>query len=445
MKKLLLTVRKNYFDNTVEFSKLSKTFLLWAISLALVYITNVYLTKVTGLEVYGKYTVFISWVSLGSMILTFGWDGYLIQKLPQLLGSEKGKAGGRYLVEKALLTFLLLYILLGILLVAGTFYKKDLLGFLEADQLYLFLTLLLLFSLLALIKAFLKIFHIVTQVQWFEDVLKPLLLFGVIIYYYYSKASLSLSELYLINCLVFGGLLLALLVMTVRVYKKELVSPEQRYVAEKWMKKCFYFMCIYLGYSIFSRMELLFLGYFGRNADAAKFQILLRISDIVLIPDFLFNYFLPQKFSYAFANGQADESKALFRNSSKTILLLQLLCLAGVLSIGYFYLQSFGIASGEMYRLLAIMCTAPLFYSLFGSSNLVLKTSGNERYSFYALLVVLVLEAAANYIFIPGYGLPAAVYISWLSILLYTFLLAVFLHKQLGFTNSVTRHLFGGK
>lgn len=443
MKKIITGIRKNYFDNTVELSKLSKTFILWAISLVLVYITNVYLTKLIGLDLYGKYTVFISWVSLGSMILTFGWDGYLIQKIPQLLNTEQGKATGSRLIKRAVLTIIGLFTLLSCLLLLGSYVDNWFAGFFGTGHLYLFLGLLLLFSVIALTKAFLKIFHIVTKVQWLEDVLKPVVLFAVILYYYYhNDPALSLTKLYSINFLIFAALALGLLMIAYRVYKQNFTANISDSAPEKWAVKCFYFMCIYLGYSIFSRMELLFLGYFEMNAEAAKFQILLRISDIVLIPDFLFNYFLPQKFSYAFANGKEADAKVLFRNSSRTILMLQLVCLAGILLIGYFYLQSFGIASGEMYLLLSLMCTAPVFYSLFGSANLVLKTSGNERYSFYALLIVLVLEALANYFFIVSYGLTAAVIISWVSSLLYTLLLALFLYRRIGFYNLVTRYFF---
>ena len=445
MKKFLTGIRKNYFDNTVDLSKLSKTFLLWAISLILVYITNVYLTKIIGLDLYGKYTVFISWVSLASMILTFGWDGYLFQKIPQLLVNEQGRAAGRLLVKRAVSTFFILFFFLCSLLLLDACFGKVLAGFFEPGQLFLFLSLLFLFSAIALTKAFLNIFHIITKLQWFEDVLKPLVLFIVILYFYYNhNAVLSLTGLYTINSLIFAGLAIVLVVMAWRVYKKNFPPGTGNPVTEGWAKKCFYFMCIYLGYSIFSRMELLFLGYFDKHEDAAKFQILLRISDIVLIPEFLFNYFLPQKFSYAFANGEKENARQLFKNSSRTILMLQLVCLAGVLLVGYFYLQSFNIASGRIYLLLVIMCTAPVFYSFFGAGNLILKTSGNERYSFYALLIVLLAEAAANMIFIKEYGLNAAVVISWISVLMYTLLLSFFVHRKLKFYNPVTRFLFSG-
>lgn len=443
MKKFLIGIRKNYFDNTVELSKLSKTFLLWTVSLVLVYITNVYLSKLIGLELYGKYTVFISWVSLASMILTFGWDGYLVQKIPQLLGNDKSKATGRYLLQRAVFTFLGLFILLSVLLILAVYMGKIFSDFFEPGQLFLFLALVFLFSALALTKSFLRIFHIVTQVQWFEEVLKPFVLFGVILYFFFcNDPGLSLTGLYTINSLIFAGLALVLAVLAWRVYKKNFTAGASNFLGEKWGKKCFYFMCIYLGYSIFSRMELLFLGYFEKNEEAAKFQILLRISDLVLIPDFLFNYFLPQKFSHAFAQDKTDDARELFRNSSKTILMLQLLCLAGVLGVGYFYLRSFNIASAEMYLLLGIMCTAPVFYTLFGSANVVLKTSGNERYSFYALLIILLAEAAANGIFIEQYGLKAAVLISWISILLYTLLLSFFVYRKFKFYNPITRVLF---
>ncbi|HMD00768.1 MAG TPA: polysaccharide biosynthesis C-terminal domain-containing protein, partial [Ferruginibacter sp.] len=206
---------------------------------------------------------------------------------------------------------------------------------------------------------------------------------------------------------------------------------------ETWLRRCFYFLCVMLGYTFFSKMELLFLGYFNKNEDAGKYQLLLRIADLVILPDFLFNYYLPQKFSHLFAEKNYAEAGRLYRNAARAIFGLQVICLIGVSAVGYFYLQSFGIASGNMLTLLIILSSSQLFYSLFGSTNLVLMTSNNEKYSFMALAMVLVVEAIANIWLIPAYGLLAAVYISWASVLVYTVILFVFVRKKLQFKSPL--------
>lgn len=444
MDKYFAAIRKNYFDNTVELSKLSKTFFLWAIGLVLVYVTNIYLVRIIGLNLFGKFSVFISWVTLCSTIVAFGWDGYLIQKIPLLAKTKDGKIGSSRILAIAVLSFFILFALFSIAMLLLSNYNALLFSFIKPGQLKYFLVLVFLFAAIGLLKAFLKIFHIVIQVQWVEDFMKPILLFATIIYFYVEGMKISLSTLYIINIIAFAILFTALLFFTFKTYKDNFKLREAVVVSEneKWVTKCFYFMCIYLGYSIFTRMELLFLGHFNKNDEAAKFQILLRVSELVIIPDFLFNYFLPQKFSYLFAEKKYDDARKLFSNASKTIFILQLICFAGIMAIGYFYLQSFNIASTEMYLLLLLMSLSPIFYSLFGSANLVLKTSGLERYSFYALLIVLVAELVANYLFIQLYGLIAAVIISIASVFLYTLLLSLFLYSKLKFYNAVTKYLF---
>lgn len=444
MDKYFAAIRKNYFDNTVELSKLSKTFFLWAIGLVLVYVTNIYLVKIIGLNLFGKFSVFISWVTLCNTIVAFGWDGYLIQKIPLLAKTKDDKINSSRILAIAVLSFFILFALFNIAMLLLSNYNALLFAFIQPGQLKYFLVLVFLFAAISLLKAFLKIFHIVIQVQWVEDFMKPILLFAVIIYFYVEGMKISLSTLYIINIIAFAILFTALLFFTFKTYKVNFKLREAAVVSEneKWVTKCFYFMCIYLGYSIFTRMELLFLGHFNKNDEAAKFQILLRVSELVIIPDFLFNYFLPQKFSYLFAEKKYDDARKLFSNASKTIIILQLICFAGIMAIGYFYLQSFNIASTEMYLLLLLMSLSPIFYSLFGSANLVLKTSGLERYSFYALLIVLVAELVANYLFIQPYGLIAAVIISIASVFLYTLLLSLFLYSKLKFYNAITKYLF---
>ncbi len=442
MIKLFTSIRKNYFDNTVALSKLSKTFFVWIFGLVLVYVSNIYLIRLIGLTQYGKYTVFISWVSLISMLIAFGWDGYLVQKIPQLPKNKAGRITNGNLIKKAVITFIVLFIAFTLFVIIFSRFNKTWLTFLEPGELPIFLSLIFLFAFLALLRSFLKIFNWVTTVQWVEDFLKPLALFAVVIWYYRSKTILPLSSLYYINLFVFGAVTICLLIFALKVYKKNFHIEQSEIKEENWVSKCFYFMCIFLGYNIFSRMELLFLGSFSKNEEAAKYQILLRIADLVYVPDILFNYFLPQKFAHYFADNKIDDAKKLYTNSAKTILVLQVLCFFGASAVGYFYLRSFGIASAETYILLLIACSAPVFTSLFGSSNLVLKASGNERFSFYALLIILSAEALANSILIPLYGLTAAIGLSWASILLYNLLLSFFVHKRLRFYSRFGRILF---
>jgi O-antigen/teichoic acid export membrane protein len=445
MIKLFRTISKNYFDNTVALSKLSKTFFVWISGLVLVYVTNIYVIKLIGLSEYGKYTVFMSWVSLISMLVAFGWDGYLIQKIPQLPRDTTGKITNSSILKKAILTFIVLFAAFAIFIIVASRYDKTVLAFLEPGLVPVFLSLVFLFAFLALLRTFLKIFNWVITVQWAEDFLKPLVIFAVIIWYYRSKTTLPLSSLYYINLFVFGAVAICLLIFAGKVFRKNFYLQQTAVKQESWISKCFYFMCIFLGYNIFSRMELLFLGFFSKNEEAAKYQILLRIADLVYVPDILFNYFLPQKFAQYFADKKIDEAKILYANSAKTVFILQVLCFLGASAVGYFYLRSFGIASAETYILLLIACSAPIFTSLFGSSNLVLKASGNERFSFYALLIILTGEALANSILIPLYGLTAAIGLSWASILLYNLLLSFFVHKRLHFYSRFGGMLFPAK
>ncbi len=442
MIKVFSAIQKKYFDNTVEFSKLSKSFLLWVIGLILVYAGNIYLTKSLGFSLYGKYTVFISWVSLVSIALTFGWEGYFMQKIPMLAKNEEGKFFGKVLIKKALQTVLVLFIFLAAFILLDWYSNQSILNFQHLSEVVFFLYFTLVFAVITLIKAFIRIFHIITPVQWAEDVLKPFLLLLAVLYFYYYRLTISLSTWYFINSIIFFGIMVYLVILAYKTHSINFSIQQSTNDSADWVSRCFYFMCIALGYTVFTKMELLFLGYYSQNEAAAKYQILLRISDIVILPDFLFNYFLPQKFSYHFANKNIPEAKKLFQNAAKTIALLQFLCFTGIAAIGYFYLMSFGIATGYMYLLLLILASSQIFYSLFGSSNLVLKTSGNEKYSFYALLIVLIAEFIANAIFVKQYGIIAAVSIAWLSVLMYTLILSFLVHKKLGFNITFTRLLF---
>ena len=437
MIKLIRALRKNYFDDTIDLAKLSKSFLLWGVGVVLVYIGNIFLTRLIGLKQYGEYTVFMTWVALGSTFVTFGWDGYFLQKIPKLSFDINGKIEVGGLLKQSLLSFFVLFILLASFLFIFEYLFKISLTFLGVGTITIFVLFVFLFTAISYFKSILKIFNTVTPVQWMEDISKPLLLLIFFGCYYFLNKNLALSTVYSVNLVLFFLIMLGAYVLIHQRIRKHMVFDGSSIVEDHWVRRCFYFLCISLGYTFFSKMELLFLGYYAKNEEGAKYQLLLRIADLVILPDFLFNYYLPQKFSHLFASKDHSGAGKLFRNAARAIFLLQVICLAGVAAVGYFYLQSFHIASQAMYVLLLILCSSQLFYSLFGSNNLVLMTSGNERYSFLALAMVLIVEAVANILFIPAFGLQAAVYISWLSVLVYALILFLFVHKKLKFKSPL--------
>lgn len=434
MKKYFQILKQKYLDDTVDLAKLSKSFLLWGCGVVLVYIGNIYLTRLLGLKQYGTYAVFMNWGALATTFVTFGWDGYLMQQLPKLPEGENGKKKIGGILKRSVLSFLVLGILLtGIGIAVYHIYG------LSDDYSMLFLLLLLALPMTAVvfIKSFLKVYNIVLTVQWLEEIIKPLLLLAFFGYTYYSQVSLEYWEVIYVNIALFAALAFILFLIASSQLQNKLSVRDARTGNEGWLKRCFYFLCIMLGYTFFSKMELLFLGYYNLNEDAGKYQILLRMADLVILPDFLFNYYLPQKFSHLFADRKKEEAERLFRKAARAIFVLQVLCMVAVAAVGYFYLKSFKIESPAIYILLIILCSSQLFYSLFGSTNLVLMTSGNEKYSFLSLAVVLILEAITNILWIPGFGLKAAVYISWGSVLVYTLILFSFVKKRLSFARPI--------
>ena len=187
MIKLIQSIKKNYFDNTIDLSKLSKTFLLWGVGLVLVYVANIYLVRLTGLKQYGEYTVFINWVILTSTFVTFGWDGYLVQLIPKLPVNAAGKIEARGMLKRVAATFIFIYAFLAVISFFVTQFFNTTLLFSGSGTVIIFLTLVFFFSAINSFKSVLRIFHKVRYMQWMEDISKPLLFLCILMYCYYFR------------------------------------------------------------------------------------------------------------------------------------------------------------------------------------------------------------------------------------------------------------------
>ena len=224
----------------------------------------------------------MNWVALISTLITFGWDGYLVQVVPQLPVTETGKKLAGSLLRRAVVTIFILYAVLIILLFAAHYIFKIRVFFSVPVTLIIFPALVFLFTGISFFRSVLRIFHRVSAVQWMENISKPLLMLVVIWCFYYFNRQPALTDVYYLNIFLFLGLLAGLFILAMQVARKKIDLSSSGRSKEKWLVKCFYFMCIILGYNFFSRMELLFLGYFNKNEDAAKYQLLYRISELVI-------------------------------------------------------------------------------------------------------------------------------------------------------------------
>ncbi len=151
------------------YKRVSGTFLLKVLGLGIAFIFQIVLSRVLGVEKYGQYTIFITYINVLLIISVLGMDGNLIKEIAKV---SNDKLKSRNLLSFSIKISVTLFFFISIFVYL---FKKSL--DIPSNMAHLFLFMLLIKVLIAIFDGFLQGVGLVVKVTFLNDLLNNILKF----------------------------------------------------------------------------------------------------------------------------------------------------------------------------------------------------------------------------------------------------------------------------
>jgi O-antigen/teichoic acid export membrane protein len=408
---------------------IKKTITVQAASYLLVFISNILMVRVAGVQNYGMYVTVINWMSLLSVMACQGMEDVVLAEIPASITAGDFTNARKITVFANRVTFI------GAAMAMLVFFVLTQTGWvpLFSNNKFVFYA--------ALINVYLFGFIIVNQQalqavnrfyasQLADKIIKPLLftlLFGIL---YLTSVKFGAVTLITTTTIVQFICVLLVLFFLKDTFKHTLSCAD----GDAWEKPLrygysnIYFFVISLLYLLKAKIAIFIFGFTGTIADTGIFNILSRLADFVIVPFFIIHTVAPQLFA---RHKEADKQykKELFSRLTLISSTGAILVFAGIILLGKFLLGLYGNAMIGNYSLLLVLSAAQLLYSLFGPSSALLMMQGRQKQAAFILLADVAVSIILFIVFIKAFGLEGAVWATVFSVFIYNLLLRVMVNK----------------
>jgi O-antigen/teichoic acid export membrane protein len=421
------------------------SFLIQGVSIALVFVSGIWIVRSSDPTAYGLYVHIFNWVSLLAVIVMGGRDDLVLAQLPKYIaGGQQGKVRQLIRAANGFIIVAAVAVMALFLAVIAVFPIKTLsdnrpLFLLAASAVYFS-------ACLALNQMILQALNHIRLSQIVEKIGRPLLLIGFVTLFRLltRNAALNSRNLILAATAVTGICSAAVLYLIWQKQKKYStpaasstpvgpapsapvppgVPAPTAAPAERLSGKAGWFFAISLLNLLGTKITMLIIPWFAPQAAIGIFNISYRFADLLIFPFFLMHTVLPQLFARHTATG-TGYTQSLFSESNKLMTLLSIPLLLLNIVGGRFFLHWFGPDFVQGYTALLYISLAQFLFSFFGPANTVLMMQDRERYSAGCLLVYVLVLVGASRLLIPIAGITGGALAILIGSAVYNVLLAI--------------------
>lgn len=401
------------------------SFLIQGLSIALVFLSGIWIVRSSDPTAYGRYVHVFNWVSILSVIVMGGRDDLVLAQLPKYIGSRQGWKVGRLVgAANKFLVVAAIGVIAVFLTLISVFPVKTLS---EHRPLFMLASAAVYFSAcLALNQMILQALNHIRLSQLVEKIGRPvLLILFVTAFRLLTRAGiLDSKKLVLVATIVTGVCGLLVLYLVLQKIKKYREPVPQGLPGEKLSGKATWFFFISLMNLLGTKITMLILPWFAPESSIGIFNISYRFADLLIFPFFLMHTVLPQLFARHTTTGTAY-TQSIFSESNKLMTLLSIPLLLLNIVAGRFFLHWFGQEFETGYTALLYISLAQFLFSLFGPANTILMMQDREKYSAICLLVYVIVLVVASRLLIPIGGITGGALAILIGSLVYNILLAM--------------------
>jgi O-antigen/teichoic acid export membrane protein len=411
---------------------------LRVISLGLVFICHLLLTRLLGTHDYGIYAYALAWIKALCVPATLGLERLVIREVATFrVHSDWSSWHGLLLWASRMLLVASVSIALSAVAVSWLIadYSHGLYAF------WLAMALLPMLALLRLKQFVLQGIHrpIIGQIP--ETLVHPLLLTTLIAAYFVAGGRLTVTWAMALNVAATFVALLCGAVLLERNLPQAVKESTPMAQPQVWMRSVVP-MLLVSGVNTFNgQIPVLMLGAMGDAEAAGILSVAKRLADLVVLPTLALSAVLTPTLTTLWVARDKRGLQRIMTKSSRGVTLISLPLAVGFIIFGHQLLKVFGTSFTVGTRALTVLCVGQIINVLAGSNGILLVMTGHERDAAFISTACAVLNCVLCASLIPYWGTTGAAAGAVTSLIVWNLWLVARSRRRLGIRPTIFARL----
>jgi len=421
----------NKFKENEILSKGSSAFIFKIIGSLLGYVFLLLVTRKSGAEVWGIFTLCLALLHITSIVSRCGIDislvRYISEYLPNYSNIRKLFNKGVLLVSFFSILVSIFIYFLSEFIALFVFKNSDLVPLIKITSFAI-----LPFSLSVIIA---QSFRGIKEIKYFTFFLQPArYLFAIVLLHVLNYFQFFDSQFTPILSFSIG--LLFVLLLAWFLFNKKISNHgnfSQVISFKELIKRSNPMMLSATIYLLITWIDTLMIGMYKTEAEVGIYNVAVRVSGLVSFGLAAVSSISAPKFSETYNNGDIINFEKIVHESSRLIFIFTLPIALLLVIFNSTILSLFGAEFVLAKNVLLILLVGQLFHAFSGSISLILQMTGNEKAYRNYIFIGLILNIILNVSLIPSFGIVGAAIASSCSLILWSVLSLVHIKKKFGF------------
>jgi len=410
----------------------ASSFLVRATGMGIVFGLQVFLARVMGVDQYGIYIYVLTWMTVLLLVVTHGWDTTTIRYVSSYSANEGWNLLRGFLFKCHIRPFVT-GLAVGSIVVITALLIRQYIDY----ELFLVLmvgSLVLPFNaLLQVESAAIQGMKRVVLAQLPQQVIRPLLLFGVIaIPLFVFDITPNAVFVMTMNVASAAAVMLIAFLFLRSSIPHEVLSVSPEYRDKEWMGVALPLLLVSGFIMLMNRLDILMLGVLTNTTDAGIYSAASRIAELASSGMVAVNVIMAPLIANLYATGKYVELQRLVSQAALGAIAIAIPAGAILLFYGKEILRLFGSDFEDGFAPLVVLVVGHLMNALVGSVGFLMTMTGQQHAAAYILGISALMNAVLNILLIPVYGMLGAACATAVTMALWNAAMATVVRKRLG-------------
>tara|TARA_B100001758_G_C18400314_1_gene608590 strand:- start:713 stop:1996 length:1284 start_codon:yes stop_codon:yes gene_type:complete len=185
-----------------------------------------------------------------------------------------------------------------------------------------------------------------------------------------------------------------------------------------------------IAYFIMQSIDVIILSIYEGFNQIAYYSVSVKLALTIALALMSVNIVIAPKVAEVFEKGHFNEMQLLIKNSTRIIVLISIIALSILILFSETILALFGPEYVTANEALLILLAAQFFNAISGPGSIYLNMSGRQRVLNKILIIGLLFNILLNFYFIPIEGITGAAKATFISVLAWKTMVAVFIYSK---------------